>query len=183
MPGPNGITIDEHHPLLDTRGMFHKEFPSDIRQLRYFTLLIVQKAPREFHEVNLLEQQIGEIIKNAIEHGNGGDRAKTVDVWYAFEEHAARLVVQDKGPGFQEVERWNAFLKERNEWFGQQNLDRMAEFVSFRTGNSHDPDSGNALLAAVEYWNAGIAVNDLRNKFGLKRIFPHRQPGILLGHR
>jgi len=53
-------------PLFDKTNMFYKEFPSDYRQIRYFTLLIVQSAPPEIKELNLLEQQISEIIKNAV---------------------------------------------------------------------------------------------------------------------
>ena len=49
--------------------MLKKEFPSDFRQIRYFTLLIVQSAPTEIKELNLLEQQISEVIKNAVKHG------------------------------------------------------------------------------------------------------------------
>ena len=49
------LIINENHPLFDRTGMFYKEFPSDFRQIRYFTLLIVQKAPPEIKEINLLE--------------------------------------------------------------------------------------------------------------------------------
>ena len=64
------LKVDEKSPLFDKTGMLYKEFPSDFRQIRYFTLLIVQSAPLEIKGINLLEQQISEIIKNAIKHGN-----------------------------------------------------------------------------------------------------------------
>ncbi|THB62818.1 MAG: ATP-binding protein, partial [Spirochaetaceae bacterium] len=76
------IKIDEKSPLFDTKNMFYKEFPSDFRQIRYFTLLVVQKAPPAIKELNLLEQQISEIIKNAVKHGNKNDPNKKVKVWY-----------------------------------------------------------------------------------------------------
>ena len=55
------IRVDENSALFDKTGMLYKEFPSDYRQIRYFTLLIVQSAPLEIKEINLLEQQISEV--------------------------------------------------------------------------------------------------------------------------
>ena len=57
------LRSDENDPLFDKTNMLKKEFPSDFRQIRYFTLLIVQSAPTEIKELNLLEQQISEVIK------------------------------------------------------------------------------------------------------------------------
>jgi serine/threonine-protein kinase RsbW len=51
------ILQEDHHELFSTKDMFIKEFPSDYRQIRYFTLMIAQKAPPEIKEINLLEQQ------------------------------------------------------------------------------------------------------------------------------
>ena len=95
--------------------MLHKEFPSDFRQIRYFTLLIVQSAPPDIKEINLLEQQISEIIKNAVKHGNKCDPEKMVRVWYDFSPEHAHLIVEDEGPGFQDLERWNEFNHRRQE--------------------------------------------------------------------
>ena len=50
------LRSDENDPLFDKTNMLKKEFPSDFRQIRYFTLLIVQSAPTEIKELNLLEQ-------------------------------------------------------------------------------------------------------------------------------
>ena len=41
------LRSDENDPLFDKTNMLKKEFPSDFRQIRYFTLLIVQSAPTE----------------------------------------------------------------------------------------------------------------------------------------
>lgn len=70
------LRVDGNDPLFDKTGMLYKEFPSDFRQIRYFTLLIVQSAPLEIKGINLLEQQISEIIKNAVKHGNKCDLKK-----------------------------------------------------------------------------------------------------------
>ena len=56
------LRSDDNDPLFDKTNMLKKEFPSDFRQIRYFTLLIVQSAPSEIKELNLLEQQISEVI-------------------------------------------------------------------------------------------------------------------------
>ena len=41
------LRSDENDPLFDKTNMMYKVFPSDYRQIRYFTLLIVQSAPLE----------------------------------------------------------------------------------------------------------------------------------------
>ena len=72
---------------------------------KIFHLLIVQKSPVRIREINLLEQQISELVKNAVKHGNGSDLNKKVRVWYSFTADEAHLIVQDEGPGFKEIEK------------------------------------------------------------------------------
>ena len=72
------LRADGSDPLFDKTNMLYKEFPSDFRQIRYFTLLIVQSAPLEIKEINLLEQQISEIwIKERSREGE--DVRQTTD--------------------------------------------------------------------------------------------------------
>jgi serine/threonine-protein kinase RsbW len=175
------IRVDEQSPLFDTRGMFHKRFPSDFRQIRYFTLLVVQKAPPEIKEINLLEQQISELIKNAVKHGNRNDKTKSVEVWFQFREDHARLVVQDEGPGFRRLQQWNEFNRRRTECFQKQDFEQMEKYVSFITEDSDENDSGNALFAALEYWDGGIVFNERRNRVAVAKHFPKRRHGIALG--
>ncbi|AFG38673.1 ATP-binding protein [Spirochaeta africana] len=172
------IKVDENSPLFDTKNMFYKEFPSDFRQIRYFTLLVVQKAPPSIKELNLLEQQISEIIKNAVKHGNKNDPNKKVKVWYYFSEHEARIIVEDEGEGFQEIDKWNEFNRKRIEAFQNQDFMELANYVSYRTARSDDNDGGNALFAALEYWNAGYVFSEKRNKVGAKKIFPKKAIGV-----
>jgi serine/threonine-protein kinase RsbW len=172
------IKIDEQNPLFNRKGLFYKEFPSDFRQIRYFTLLIVQKAPPEIREINLLEQQVSEILKNAIKHGNKCDINKKVRVWFSFDVTSARLVVEDEGAGFKDLEKWNEFHKERTRCFFQQDFERMEKYISFRTINSDDHDGGNALFAAVEYWDGGVIFNKKRNCIALLKTFPIKQRGM-----
>ena len=174
------IQVDGKSPLFDTNGMFHKTFPSDFRQIRYFTLLVVQKAPGEIKEINLLEQQISELIKNAVKHGNKSDPQKSVQVWFQFSEESARLIVQDEGKGFARLEEWNEFNRRRTECFQTQDFEQMAKFVSFTTEESDEHDSGNALFAALEYWDGGIVYSEGRNRVAVAKSFPKRRHGIAL---
>jgi len=172
------LKSDGSSPLFDKPNMLYKEFPSDFRQIRYFTLLIVQSAPPEIKELNLLEQQISEIIKNAVKHGNHSDISKKVRVWYYFSPEEARLIVEDEGEGFKDLERWNEFNRKRLECLHAQNFDELGNYVSFRTEKSDDHDGGNALFAALEYWNGGFVYNDKRNGVAMKKTFPKRRHGI-----
>ncbi len=172
-----GIQIDGASPLFDTEGMFYKEFPSDYRQIRYFTLLIVKKAPPEIKEINLLEQQISELIKNAVKHGNKCDESKMVKVWYEFDLDRARVVVEDQGEGFTDLERWNEFNRRRLECLRSQNFEKLADYVSFRTAKSDENDGGNAMFAALEYWNRGVCFNAKKNAVAVMKKFPKRRVG------
>ncbi|MBN1647531.1 MAG: ATP-binding protein [Spirochaetales bacterium] len=159
--------------------MFFKEFPSDYRQIRYFTLLIVQKAPHEIKEINLLEQQISEIIKNAVKHGNKNNPDKKVRVWFHFSTEEARLIVEDEGEGFKDLEKWNNFNKKRIECFLTDNFEELGNYVSYTTEHSDEHDGGNALFAAVEYWNGGVIFNNKKNKIAVKKTFePKHGVGI-----
>lgn len=174
------VLCDENHPLFDKTNMFFKEFPSDFRQIRYFTLLIVQKAPPEIKEINLFEQQISEIIKNAVKHGNRNDPEKKIKIWYNFSTTRARLIVEDEGEGFQELDNWNKFNRERLKAFQEQNYEELGNFVSFRTRRSDDYDGGNAMFAAVEYWNEGVVFNGKKNAVAVGKTFPQKRLGINL---
>ena len=172
------LKADGSSELFDRTNMLYKEFPSDFRQIRYFTLLIVQSAPPEIKELNLLEQQISEIIKNAVKHGNRSDVAKKVRVWYSFTSEEARLIAEDEGEGFQGLEQWNEFNRKRLQCLHDQNFEQLGDYVSFRTERSDDHDGGNALFAALEYWNGGFVFNDKRNAVAVKKNFPKRRHGI-----
>lgn len=170
------LRVDEKNPLFDRTNLFYKKFPSDQRQIRYFALVIVQKAPPEIQEINLLEQQISELLKNAVKHGNRNDPAKSVHVWYYFSNEEARLIVEDEGEGFKGLEDWNTFNRKRLQLLQERQFDELDNFVSFRTDRSDEHDGGNALFAALEYWNEGMVYNGKRNacavgkKFAKKRL-------------
>ena len=174
------IEINDKHKLMDKEGMFYKEFPSDFRQIRYFTLLIVQKAPPEIREINLLEQQISELIKNAVKHGNESNPDKLVKVWYTFSEEHARIIIEDEGEGFIGIKEWNNFNIKRNDCLNNEDYESLAEYVSFRTEKSDDNDGGNAMFAALEYWNEGVVFTDKANCVAVGKTFLKKNTGIEL---
>ena len=173
------LRVDENDALFDKTNMLYKEFPSDFRQIRYFTLLIVQSAPLEIKEINLLEQQISKVIKNAVKHGNKCDINKKVSVWYSFSPTHAHLIVEDEGEGFKDLEKWNEFNRKRLNCLHDQNYEDLANYVSFRTLDSDDQDGGNALFAALEYWNGGFVFNEKRNGVAMLKKFQQKRIGIV----
>jgi serine/threonine-protein kinase RsbW len=176
------LYADSSDPLFNTDDMFYKKFPSDYRQVRYFALLIVQRAPHAIKEVNLLEQQICELLRNAIKHGNKNDKSKSVEAWYKFTEDSAHVIIKDQGEGFQEMERWNEFNRKRTECIRNEDFLELANYVSYRTIDSELDDGGNALFAAVEYWDAGIVYSDERNAVAVAKSFSKRRYGVDLDH-
>ena len=174
------IIIDNNNPLLKKDGLFFKEFPSDIRQVRFFSMLVVQKAPPEIKEINLLEQQISELIKNAVRHGNKNDMSKKVKIWADFGNDHAHVIVEDEGDGFKKLEEWNEFNKKRNECFANQDFEEMEKYFSFRTEESNENDGGNALFAALEYWDGGVVFTEKKNCIAVYKNFGKKKYGLEL---
>ncbi len=174
------IEISDNHPLMEKENLFYKEFPSDFRQIRYFTLLIVQKAPPEIREINLLEQQISELIKNAVKHGNGSDPDKLVKVWYTFSETDARIIIEDEGEGFKAIREWNEFNRKRNDCLNKEDFEELSNYVSYRTAKSDDNDGGNAMFAALEYWNNGVVFTEKANCVAVGKTFSRKNASIQL---
>jgi predicted RNA-binding protein (virulence factor B family) len=165
------IEVNGSSPLFNTAGMQYKEFASDFKRIRYYTLLLVSSAPSRIKEANLLEQQVSELIKNGISHGNKNDPRKILKVWYSFTHEAAHLIVEDEGQGFKEIKEWNDFNRQRLECLQAQNFDKLINFISFRCHNSDEKDGGNALFAALEYWSGGMVFNDKHNAVAVKKVF------------
>jgi serine/threonine-protein kinase RsbW len=166
-----GIIVDDKHRLQKTEGMYHKTFYIDFAQIRRLSNLIANEAPSEIQEINMLEQQISEIIKNGVKHGNHNDKAKALKVWFSFSTTHAHLVVEDEGEGFQELEAWNAFYQKKLDCYARHDFDEMMNYLSFRTDSSDESDGGNAMFAAVEYWNDGVVLNSARNRVAVRKTF------------
>jgi hypothetical protein len=171
------IRVDDESPLFDKTGMEYREFPSDYAQIRSYAMTLTSAAPQGAAEAALLEQQVSEIIKNAIKHGNKNDSNKKVRIWSQFTADMAHLIIEDEGEGFKELEQWNAFSRKRFRQVHERNYDELGKYASFHGRDSDETDGGNALFAAVEYWNAGIVFNEKRNAVALKKSFKPRSAG------
>jgi serine/threonine-protein kinase RsbW len=156
---------------MDKTGMNHKRINISFNRIRYISHIISQDAPDELREFNLLEQQISEIIKNGVRHGNQNNINKSLNLWWDFTSHSARLIVEDEGNGFNNLENWLAFYQKRMECFSNSDFETMTDFLSYRTKDSRPEDGGNALFAAVEYWNRGVVFNKKKNCIAVARDF------------
>ncbi len=164
------LIVDERNELFDAQGMRYVVFPSDFSKIREFTALILADCPEAFQEGNLLEQQLSEIIKNGIKHGNRNDPAKRLRVWYDLRKRA-RFIVEDEGEGFVLLDEWNDFFRKRQTALFEEDFDAFLALASYRGPGSDETDGGNSLIAALEYWNGGMIFNGARNKVGVVRWF------------
>ena len=167
---PRKLIIDDQNELFDAKGMKYVEFPSDFFRIREYTAEILKEAPEHFLEGNLLHQQLSEIIKNGIKHGNKCDPKKKLKVWYDLRKRA-RFIVEDEGKGFTELENWNEFFYKRQKALYEQNFEVFLDLASYRGPHSDETDGGNSLIAALEYWNGGMIFSGKRNKVGVVRWF------------
>jgi len=164
------LIVDEHNELFDAQGMRYIEFPSDYSRVREFTARVLNDCPKEFLEGNLLEQQLSEIIKNGIKHGNKRDPSKKLKVWYDFRKRV-RFIIEDEGEGFKNLDAWNEFYKKRQMALFQEDFTTFLDLASYRDSDSNSEDGGNSLIAALEYWNGGMIYNTRKNKVGVVRWF------------
>ena len=164
------LIVDEFNEIFDARGMKYKEYPSYFDRIRDYTKDILKEAPDEFLEGSLLEQQLSEIIKNGIKHGNKCDPRKMLRVWYDLRTKV-RFIVEDEGAGFKNLEDWNEFYRKRQTALFNNQFDKFLELAGYRHKNSDADDGGNSLVAAMEYWNGGIVYNKKKCKIGVIRWF------------
>jgi serine/threonine-protein kinase RsbW len=166
------LIVDDRNELFDADGMNYLEFSSDHSRIREYAMAILRECPADFREGGLLEQQLSEIIKNGIRHGNQSDPAKILKVWYDFRKRA-RFIVEDEGDGFTNLDEWNDFFRRRQIAFFERNFNLLLELASYRGPASTEEDGGNSLIAAIEYWNGGMFYSRKKNKVGVVRWFPN----------
>jgi len=164
------LIVDDRNELFDAQGMKYVEYPSDLAKVRHYAAEVLTGCPEKFLEENLLEQQLSELIKNAIKHGNGSDPSKVVRIWYDLRKRV-RFIVEDEGAGFTTLDQWNDFFRKRQTALWEEDFDAFLDLASWRGPTSDDTDGGNSLIAALEYWNGGMIYNGRRNKVGVVRWF------------
>jgi serine/threonine-protein kinase RsbW len=165
------LIVDDGHELFDANGMSYAEFPSDYARVRDIAREVLVSCPPSFREHNVLEQQLSELVKNAVKHGNRGDTAKRVRIWHDFRKRV-RFIVEDEGSGFKDLDLWNAFYRKRQKALFDRDFDLFLELATYRGPQSTSEDGGNSLIAALEYWNGGMIYNARRNKVGVVRWYP-----------
>lgn len=165
------IKINNSSDLLSKKEMTLKIFRTDFRLIRFITMMITKNAPPCIRDINLLEQQISEVIKNAAKHGNKYDPDKSIKIWYKFNKLSAHIIVEDQGEGFSDIEKWNHLKLLRDKAFRERDYNKMFKYAAWKGKNSKEDDGGNSLFAALEYWNEGVVFNEQRNTIALKRRF------------
>jgi len=164
------LIVDEYNEIFDARGMKYMEFGSELLSIRKYCALILKDCPKEFCEGNLLEQQLSELIKNGVKHGNKLNPKKKIRIWYDLRKRV-RFIVEDEGEGFTCLDEWNEFYRKRQEALCREDFDLFLNLASYRGPDSDDTDGGNSLIAALEFWNGGMIYNEARNKVGVIRWF------------
>jgi hypothetical protein len=168
---PEDLVIDPDSPLLDPRGLRFNEFPSDLDRARDFARLVTKEAPLEEEDKRVLEEQVFELLKNAIRHGNELDKSKSVRIWYHFDMEKARVIVEDEGHGFKGIEKWNEFNRKRNHAIKNNDMETMMNYISYRDEKSQENDGGNALFAALEFWDSGLVYDEKRTRVAAMKFF------------
>ncbi|MDR2143749.1 MAG: ATP-binding protein [Treponema sp.] len=166
------LIVDENNELFDAQGMKYIELSSDFSKIREYSARVLEYCPKEFLEGNLLEQQLSEIIKNGIKHGNKNNSSKKIKIWYDL-RNRVRFIVEDEGEGFGRLEEWNDFYRRRQEALYDNNFDLFLEMASYRCPERDEYDGGNSLIAALEFWNGGMIYNEAKNKVGVVRWYSH----------
>jgi serine/threonine-protein kinase RsbW len=87
------------------KGEFEHElvFPSDTAEgMRVQDLILQKLREHQFSEKIIFGVRLSleEALVNAIKHGNGLDRAKTVRVRFTVNPHQLLVEIEDQGPGF-----------------------------------------------------------------------------------
>jgi hypothetical protein len=160
------LVVDDRTELWKTGDMQHLLFPSDFTKIRVYTQQVLACVTGKISKDDqmLLHQQTSELIKNGIKHGNHSDPNKILKVWFQFSGEYYKLIVEDEGEGFQDLEKWNEFNRQRNEALLKQDFELMMKLIHYHTKNSDDSDGGNALISALEYWDSGLIYNSKKNK-------------------
>jgi anti-sigma regulatory factor (Ser/Thr protein kinase) len=162
------LVCDEHSPLFDVSEMHYMEVRSELASVRNVAGSVLGEL--EFKDrltesdLVILSEQISEILKNAVLHGNKQDQRKKVMIWYRLTDKFFKLIVGDEGEGFTNLEEWNAFNKKRNEALKKGDMEEMLKYVQYKGPHSTAEDGGNSLFAAIEYWDSSLVYNARRNK-------------------
>ncbi len=151
-----------------------KQIPSKHLLIRYYSMQIVQTLPiKQIHEKKLLEQQISELLQNAIIHGNKNREELNVSIRYAFKESVFTILIKDEGNGFNELEHWNKWKKKRTELEAAGKTEEFELFAVYQKRGSYASEysGGTGLFSAAEYWNKGFIFSSEGNTITASKSF------------
>ena len=155
------------------------EYFSILENLRMYATEVGREAPEQMRQNFVLEQQISELIKNAMIHGNKMQAEKKVRVYFSFMglDGLAKLVVESEVCGFENAHEWNDFVLKRENVLNDMSLpiEERMKYLNFEsTANDCDGkilSGGNALLASPAYWNLGVTVSIEKKRVCAMRSF------------
>lgn len=160
------LRVEEQSYLFNNLDMQYLELESDFTKVKEYVDLIFNKLNINYYDNILLFQQISEIIKNSIKHGNKLKISNKIYVWIGLTDNNFRLIVEDQGDGFNKLEKWNNFQKKRLDALNKNDLNEIEKYILWRDEASDIDDGGNSLFAAVEFWD-DIVYNSKKNKIAV----------------
>lgn len=163
------LVIDNFHPIWRTMKGDPLTYPSQMDKIRVFSREMTSPVPEGYEEKHLLTQQVSEIVKNAMRHGNKKNPKKHICVYREWKDNWFHIVVKDEGKGFLELEKWNEFNKKRLQAITNQDLDSFMSYAQWKGKDSTQEDGGNSLFAALEYWDSGIVFRSDRTTVGASK--------------
>ena len=73
-----------------------------------------------------------------------------------------------------DIEEMALTMNGRKRKISKRDFMQLADYVSFRTKESDSQDGGNALFAALEYWNGGFVYNGKRNAVAMLKKYQQK---------
>ncbi|MBN8222359.1 MAG: ATP-binding protein [Spirochaetes bacterium] len=165
------LLVDDQNSLFDTSGMRLFEFSSDYNQIRFYSLILTQGLPASLQFGRIMEQQVSEIVKNAIKHGNRGNILKKVRIWLELTDRV-RYIVEDEGPGMYNLDEWNDFNRRRRNAMRENRIEDALALLTYRGKHSEENDGGNSLFAGLTFWDEGMIYNARKNKVVVLKNMP-----------
>lgn len=162
----------DHKRIVKNR-MHHRQLQSKYSLIRYYALQTVKTLPIQEQHKKLLEQQIAELIQNAVVHGNKSREELTINVWHTFKKNIFTIIIEDEGMGFTELEHWTQWNQKRTECLAGNNHEEFQLYASYQKRGSFTPEyfGGTGLFTAIEYWNGGFSFSQERNMVTASKIF------------
>ncbi|HPX26628.1 MAG TPA: ATP-binding protein [Treponemataceae bacterium] len=153
--------------------MHVRQIQSKDTLIRYYAMQTVKTLPMNDIEKKLLEQQISELIQNAVVHGNKNREELIVNIRYLYKNNVFTIILQDEGNGFTEFEHWKQWNEKRSKLEQDKNAEEFSMYASYQKRGSFNPCGfgGTGLFAAFEYWDKEFSFSKEGNTLTASKIF------------